>query len=50
MEEPKEALRQKETMSHEEILQRFKKLFGREMTPQERRSFFLDIDPSQEKA
>jgi hypothetical protein len=29
-------------MSHEEILQRFKKLFAREMTAAERRTFFLD--------
>ena len=29
------------TMSHEEIVQRFKKLFGREMTSSERNTFFL---------
>jgi hypothetical protein len=29
------------TMSHEEIVRRFKKVFGREMTPDERDSFFL---------
>jgi hypothetical protein len=29
------------TMSHEEIIRRFKKLFGREMTSAERNSFFL---------
>ena len=28
-------------MSHEEIVRRFKKLFGREMTLAERNSFFL---------
>lgn len=32
-------------MSHEEIVQRFKKVFGREMTAAERNSFFL---PNQE--
>jgi hypothetical protein len=30
-------------MSYEEIIQRFKKLFGREMTPKERQAFFLDL-------
>ncbi len=30
-------------MSHEEIIQRFKNLFGREMTAAERQSFFLDL-------
>jgi hypothetical protein len=29
-----------------EIVQRFKKLFGRDMTPRERRAFFLLDDPS----
>jgi hypothetical protein len=29
------------TFTHEQILQRFKKLFGRDMTPEERRAFFL---------
>jgi hypothetical protein len=33
------------TMSHEEIVRRFKKLFGREMTSAERNNFFL---PNQE--
>jgi hypothetical protein len=28
-------------MSHEEIVQRFKRVFGREMTPSEREIFFL---------
>jgi len=28
-------------MTHLQILQRFKKLFGREMTPKERNIFFL---------
>jgi hypothetical protein len=29
------------TMSHQEILQRFRKVFGREMTDSERHTFFL---------
>ena len=33
------------TMSHEEIVRRFKKVFGREMTRSERDTFFL---PNQE--
>lgn len=36
-------------MSHQEIVERFKKVFGREMTPAERHSFFLDHVPSPEK-
>jgi hypothetical protein len=32
-------------MSHDEVVRRFKKVFGREMTSDERNSFFL---PSQE--
>jgi len=32
-------------MSHEEILRRFRNLFGREMTQGERRDFFLDALP-----
>ena len=34
------------TMSHEEIIRRFKKVFGREMPPSERNTFFL---PNKEK-
>jgi hypothetical protein len=34
------------TMSHHEIMVRFKKLFGREMTPKERQAFFLPHDSS----
>lgn len=30
-------------MSHEEIVERFHRVFGREMTPAERRSLFLDL-------
>ncbi len=33
-------------LSHDEILSRFKKLFNREMTPEEKRAFFLDQVPS----
>ena len=35
------------TLTHEEILSRFKTLFNREMTPQEKKAFFfLDQAPS----
>jgi hypothetical protein len=34
------------SITHEEILARFKKLFNREMTPEEKRVFFLDQVPS----
>jgi hypothetical protein len=44
MDEFKEAQQQGQ-MSHEEILQRFKKLFGREMNAAERRTFFLETLP-----
>jgi hypothetical protein len=30
-----------ESMTHEEILLRFKKIIGREMTPEEKHKFFL---------
>jgi hypothetical protein len=39
----------KQDLSPEEIIERFKKVFGRDMTDAERRSFFLDI-PSSKKA
>jgi hypothetical protein len=33
-------------VSHKQIVERFKKLFGRDMTPKERKVFFLsDDDP-----
>ena len=32
-------------MTHEEILLRFKKIMGREMTPEERHKFFLPESP-----
>jgi hypothetical protein len=31
-------------MSHEEIVRRFRKLFGRDMTPIERQAFFVDYE------
>jgi hypothetical protein len=30
-----------ETLTHEEVMLRFKKVFGRNMTPEERHAFFL---------
>ena len=36
-------------MTHQEIVDRFRKVFGRDMTPAERRSFFLDLPLSKEK-
>jgi hypothetical protein len=48
----KSVLRDQAMMSYEEILKRFKKLFGREMTAAERRIFFLPQDtlpPRREK-
>jgi hypothetical protein len=49
MDGPEEVFVALATMSHQEIIERFKKVFGREMTPAERRSFFLDSPPSGEK-
>jgi hypothetical protein len=37
----KSVARKQGTMSHEEILQQFKLVFGREMTASERKIFFL---------
>lgn len=34
------------TLTREEILSRFKKLFNREMTPEEKKLFFLDQVPT----
>ena len=34
------------TLTRDEILSRFKKLFNREMTPEEKKAFFLDQVPS----
>lgn len=34
----------KETLTHDEILARFKKIFKRDMTPQEKMAFFLSLD------
>jgi len=36
-----------ENLTREEILERFKKIFGREMTPRERLAFFLAPDTTQ---
>jgi hypothetical protein len=37
-------------LTHEEILSRFKRLFNREMTPEEKKAFFLDqVSSSTEK-
>jgi hypothetical protein len=49
MDELEEELSQGMMMSHQEILQRFKKLFGREMSSVERKAFFLPQDPSNPK-
>jgi hypothetical protein len=49
MDELEEARLREATMSHHEILMRFKKLFGREMTPKERQAFFLGPDSSEQK-
>jgi hypothetical protein len=38
-----------EGMTPHEIVERFRKLFGRDMTPAERRSFFLDFPVQKEK-
>jgi hypothetical protein len=46
MDELEEACLREATMSHREILLRFKRLFGREMTPKERQNFFLPHDSS----
>jgi hypothetical protein len=41
---------QQEHLSHEEIIERFKKVFGRDMTAAERKSFFLDLPLPNEHA
>lgn len=33
-----------ESLTHDEILRRFRKVMGREMTPEEKRRFFLPPD------
>jgi hypothetical protein len=38
-----------EMLTHQEIVDRFRKVFGRDMTPAERRSFFLDLPLSKGK-
>jgi ribosomal protein S21 len=34
-----------ESLTHEEVLRRFKKVMGREMTPEEKHKFFLPEPP-----
>ena len=46
MDELEEARLRDATMSHHEIMLRFRKLFGREMTPKERQAFFIPHDSS----
>jgi hypothetical protein len=49
MNEQEEAHSAPDIMSHHQIIERFKKLFGRDMTPKERDIFFLpDEAPSAE--
>jgi len=38
-----------ESLTHEEILLRFKKVLGRDMTPEERHLFFLLPEPPERK-
>jgi hypothetical protein len=38
-----------ESLTHEEVLLRFKKIIGREMTPEEKLSFFLPSETLIEK-
>jgi hypothetical protein len=33
-----------ESLTHEEILRRFRKIMGRDMTPEEKRRFFLPAE------
>jgi hypothetical protein len=49
MAELDEALSRQEMLSPEEILQRFKKVFDRDMTEAERKIFFLPSPPNQSK-
>jgi hypothetical protein len=49
MDELEEVRSRQAVMSHKEILQRFKKLFGRKMTAKERRTFFSAPDASPPK-
>ena len=39
----------KQMMTHEDVLKRFKKVFGREMTPSERSDFFLSPEETPHK-
>jgi hypothetical protein len=38
-----------ESLTHEEIMLRFKKVLGRDMTPEERHRFFLPPEPPKRK-
>jgi hypothetical protein len=51
MDEQQKAYDATAMMTHEDIMNRFQRLFGREMTPAERREFFLPrwYAPTQEK-
>jgi hypothetical protein len=46
MDELEEALSRQAMMPHQEILKRFKKIFGRNMSSRERKEFFLPHEPS----
>jgi hypothetical protein len=47
MDKPEEEPSYPDMLSHHQIIKRFRKLFGRDMTPRERDIFFLpDEDPS----
>lgn len=37
-----------DSLTHDEIQRRFKKIIGREMTPEEKRNFFLPIETTTE--
>jgi hypothetical protein len=50
MDELEEVRLRDATMSHHEIMLRFRKLFGREMTPKERQAFFLPPDAATEES
>ena len=52
MDDPEESiLKEAEMMSHEEIIKRFRRVLGRDMTPKERNAFFLpnQYTPPQEE-
>ncbi len=45
MEELEEELRKQDLLSQQQVLDRFRKVFKREMTPIERKAFFLPSHP-----